>query len=80
MKENVGGWDRNTRWILGAAGVVTAMVAPLPRSLRTLLLTFSAAQFITAGTRYCPLNRALGVNTGRSFVDKALHKVVSLAT
>ncbi len=63
MKPNVGGWDRNTRWILGTGALVAGLIAPVRRSWRIGLLAFAATELVTAGTRYCPVNQALGVNT-----------------
>ncbi len=73
MEHNVGGWDRDMRWVLGTAAAVTALLAPLPKSWRLGLLAFSATEFLTAGTRYCPLNKALGVDTtdSESLTEKA---------
>ena len=63
MKTNVGGWDRNTRWILGGGAVIASLVAPVRLPWRIGLLLFGASELMTAGTRYCPLNEALGINT-----------------
>jgi hypothetical protein len=65
MKENVGGWDRNTRFIVGAAAMIAGATAPLPKSWKLGLIAFGATELITASTRYCPLNDALGINTQR---------------
>lgn len=63
MKINVGGWDQNTRFVLGSAAIVAALVGRLPRAWRIALLTLGAAEFTTATTRYCPVNELLGVDT-----------------
>ena len=84
MTENVGGWDRRMRWGLGATALVVALTAPIPRGWRISLVSFAATEFLTAGTRYCPLNQALGINTRtqdlKEAVEGAAHQAASLAT
>lgn len=63
MKTNVGGWDRNIRWMVGAGALMAGLIAPLNRSWRIGLLAFGASELFTAGARYCPVNELLGVNT-----------------
>ena len=65
MKENVGGWDRNLRLILGAGALLACLAAPMRRSWKIGLLTFAASELLTGTTRYCPVNEALGINTSR---------------
>jgi hypothetical protein len=74
MRQNVGGWDRNTRWILGASAILAALMTPMARGWRLGLLAFGAAQLITAASSYCPLNEALGIDT-----QSPLEKVEELA-
>ena len=63
MKTNVGGWDRNVRWMIGAGALVAGMLAPVRLPWRLGLLVLGASNLITAGTRYCPVNEMLGMNT-----------------
>jgi hypothetical protein len=63
MKTNVGGWDRNVRWMVGAGALVAGMLAPVRLPWRLGLLALGASNLITAGTRYCPVNEMLGMNT-----------------
>ena len=83
MIENVGGWDRRMRWILGSAALATALTAPIPRGWRISLLGFAATEFLTAGSRYCPVNQALGLNTRTQDVKEAVrgaaHQAAALA-
>lgn len=72
MRENVGGWDRDTRLILGGAALVAGLVAPVRRSWKLGLLTFGLTELLTGTSRYCPMNQALGINTSR----RALTRVV----
>ncbi len=71
MRSNVGGWDRNMRWILGAGALVAGVVAPLPKGWRIGLIGFAAGELITAAAEYCPLNQALGINTSPDRIKKA---------
>jgi len=72
MKTNVGGWDRNLRWILGTGAIVTSVLAPARLPLRLALLAFGATELLTAGTRYCPVNELIGVNTAAEGVGPEL--------
>lgn len=79
MKTNVGGWDRNVRWIVGAGALVAGAVAPLRLPWRIGLLAFGAAELITAGSRYCPVNEMLGRNTTGEGVKAELRSVAESA-
>jgi len=57
--------DRNARFVLGGGALVAGLFGGLRLPWRLLLLGFGASELITASTRYCPLNEALGVNTAR---------------
>ncbi len=72
--KNVGGWDRNTRWILGSAALLAGLAAPLPKSWRIGLLAFGATEFLTAGSQYCPVNQLLGINTRRGEFKELVRK------
>jgi hypothetical protein len=76
MKENVGGWDRNMRLILGTTALVAGLVAPIRRSWKIALLTFAATELFTGNSRYCPVNEALGVNTSRRTLTRVFKGVV----
>ncbi len=71
MTSNVGGWDRNIRWVLGAGALVASLTAPLPRGWRWGLMSFAASELLTAATQYCPVNQALGINTKRGRLARA---------
>ncbi len=62
------------RWFLGSAALLSGMLAPLPKSWRIGLLAFGATEFITAGTRYCPVNELIGINTRPSAISRVLKK------
>ncbi len=79
MKSNVGGLDRNMRWILGAGALVAGVAAPLPKGWRFGLLSFAAGQLITAATQYCPVNQALGINTKPGRIAGAAKTVAGVA-
>ncbi|HVV73251.1 MAG TPA: DUF2892 domain-containing protein [Verrucomicrobiae bacterium] len=80
MKTNVGGWDRNLRWILGTGALVAGVLAPSRLPVRLTLLAFGAGELLTAGMRYCPVNEMLGVNTAgeglKSEISSAAHSLV----
>ncbi len=75
MRQNVGGWDRNLRLACGTSAVLAALVIPLPKSWKIGLLTLGATELLTATTRYCPLNHALGVNTKYQRLTDAARQV-----
>jgi len=66
MKQNVGGWDRNMRWIIGAGALAAALLAPLPRAWRWGAALLAVSGLSTAATRYCPVSAAMGRNTAKS--------------
>lgn len=63
MKNNVGEWDRNTRWIVGTGAILLSLAAPLPKGWKVGLLAFGATELLTGTSRYCPVNELIGVNT-----------------
>ena len=79
MTTNVGGWDRRTRWILGTGALVAALTARLPRGWKLGLLSFAATELITAATQYCPVNRALGIDTRRERIAEAVRSATKVA-
>lgn len=79
MKKNVGGWDRNTRWIVGAGAVLAGLFAPLPKSWRVGLLGLGTAQIVTAAAQYCPVNQMLGIDTRHAESAKELVRGVARA-
>jgi len=50
MKKNVGGIDRQLRYLLGAIFVLIALFAPLDPVWRGIILILAAIAFITAIT------------------------------
>ncbi len=79
MRQNVGGWDRNTRWVLGSAAAIAALAVPLPKWWRIGLLSFATTEFVTAATGYCPVNQALGVDTRSQDLAEATAEAVETA-
>lgn len=66
MKENVGGWDRNMRWIVGGGSLAAALFAPLPKGWRLGALALAVSSLSSAATRYCPVSAAVGRNTAKA--------------
>lgn len=58
MKNNVGRWDRNLRWVVGGTAAVAALTVKVPLGLKIGLLVLGAAELITASVRYCPSTRS----------------------
>ncbi len=79
MKHNVGGWDQSTRFILGSAAILAAVAAPIPKGWRFGLLSFALAQLLTASTRYCPVNHALGIDTRKQDLAEAADEAMETA-
>jgi hypothetical protein len=71
MHQNVGPRERLVRLALGTAAGAAAMAMPRGWQ-RSTLCGISTAGFLTALTRYCPLNAALGVDRSseRSLVSE----------
>ena len=63
MKYNVGGIDRNARFVIGAILLVVGLLAPISTTWRIVALVVAAVALVTATVRYCPANALLGVNT-----------------
>lgn len=74
MNENVGGYDKTGRFVIGAvllvagvaayAGLLRVAVGPVPQALMALiLLLIGVILFVTGYTQKCPINSVLGVNT-----------------
>ena len=61
MHQNVGPRERLIRLAIGTAAGAAAMAVPRGWQ-RSALCGVSTAGFLTALTRYCPLNAALGVD------------------
>ncbi len=79
MKTNVGGWDRNIRWVLGSGALVAGLTVPLRLPWRLGLLAFAATELLTAGTRYCPVNQVLGINTAPEGLKSEIKSVAQAA-
>lgn len=79
INKNVGGWDRNARWILGTSAVLAGLFAPLPKSWRISLLGVGAAQLVTAAAQYCPANQILGIDTQHAEAAKEVVRGVAHA-
>ncbi len=76
MKTNVGGWDRNLRWVIGSGALAAGLLGRFSWPWRVGLLLVGATDLITASTRYCPLNEALGVNTAAEGLKSELRSAV----
>ncbi len=63
MIRNVGGLDRTARIVLGIVLVLVGLFAPLEMTWRIVALVVGIIGLATGGSRYCPLNQALGINT-----------------
>jgi hypothetical protein len=63
MKSNVGGLDRNARFVLGAILLIVGLLAPIEMAWRIAALVVAAIALVTATVRYCPANAILGINT-----------------
>lgn len=77
MNQNVGGYDRLGRFVIGAvllvggivgyAGMVRVAVGPLPQALTALILVLLGVVLLVTGyTQKCPINGIVGVNTCNS--------------
>ena len=62
---NVGGKDRVMRYVIGAIGIGVALFAPIAIEWKMVILVIGGIALVTALTRYCPVNAALGLNTCR---------------
>lgn len=76
MEQNVGGYDRIGRFVVGAllviagvagyAGALPVAVGPLPQALVSVVLALVGVVLLVTGfTRKCPINSALGIDTYR---------------
>jgi hypothetical protein len=65
MKCNVGGADRTSRFVLGAALGSVGLFAEMSEKLRIGSFLVAAIAIGTAAVRYCPANSLLGVDTCR---------------
>ena len=63
MKCNVGDTDRGIRIAVGSGALALAFSGRLGLFGSTLAFAVAASEFVTATTRYCPLNEKLGINT-----------------
>ena len=63
---NVGRTEQKFRIGAGAALVSAAAFAPVSLGWRIGLGVLGAAELITGAMRYCPVSRALGINTCRA--------------
>ena len=79
MKHNVGGWDRNLRWVVGSTAVVAALATRIPLGLKIGLLVLGAVEMVTATARYCPVNEALGIDTIKQSPKEAAREAAETA-
>lgn len=71
MKKNVGGWDRNLRFIVGGAALAAVLGVPMKSGWKALLAAVGISELVTASTEYCPLNEAMNINTRRQSLPEA---------
>ena len=65
MKTNVGGMDRNARFVIGILLLLAGLLAPLDTIVRVILLILAAVALVTATVRFCPLNALLKIDTSK---------------
>jgi hypothetical protein len=63
MTRNVGGGDRVVCWIVGIALLLLAFLVDLATGWRAVAFVIGAAAVLTAAFRFCPMNRAFGLDT-----------------
>ncbi|HWH22194.1 MAG TPA: DUF2892 domain-containing protein [Allosphingosinicella sp.] len=62
---NVGGPERALRLVVGVAALAAALLLELETVWRIALFVIAAIGFLTAASRYCPLNSIIGRNSCR---------------
>lgn len=62
---NVGGAERALRLVVGVAALAAALLLELQTGWRIALFVIAAIGFLTAASRYCPLNSLIGRNSCR---------------
>ena len=72
MKCNVGDTDRGIRIAVGAGALTLAFSGRLGWFGSAIAFALATSEFVTATTRYCPLNEKLGINTCQG--DQAAQK------
>jgi hypothetical protein len=73
MRRNVGSKERIVRLIIGSGAAAAAILAPLRWPWRAALGSVAASGIATGISRFCPINRAIGVGRGgRSHVRRIL--------
>lgn len=65
MECNVGGSERVFRLVVGVAALAAALMLELETGWRIALFVVAAVGFLTAASRYCPMNSLLGRNSCR---------------
>jgi Protein of unknown function (DUF2892) len=65
IKSNVGEGERLVRFALGAAAATGALAAQ-NGAIKPMLAGLGVFGILTALTRYCPVNHALGINHGQA--------------
>jgi hypothetical protein len=63
MKENVGGMDRDMRFIAGGGLIAAALMSRIGAPWRIAALLLGVSELISAATQYCPVNAFLHVDT-----------------
>lgn len=65
MKCNVGGIDRNIRFVVGVVLLIVGLLAPMDMTWRIVAVVIGAIALITAFAKFCPINAMLGVDTSK---------------
>lgn len=65
VEKNVGGADKAIRIVVGVVMLALAMFADMSNTWRVVAWIVAAIAILTAVVGYCPLNKALGINTCR---------------
>ena len=80
MECNVGGIDRNIRLAAGVALLSLAVFGRVRQGARIATLLLGAANLFSGASRFCPVNRLLGVNSCQPNIRKAVEEAVDTAT
>lgn len=78
MKHNVGGWDKNLRFLVGGSAIAAALAGRMPVGVKLGLLIVGAMELVTASAEYCPVNELLGMDTRRMSPGEAVDQVADI--
>ena len=69
LPTNVGGADKTFRIVLGLVLLGIALFAEMKPFWLILTLLVAAIALVTAFTRFCPLNYAIGIDSARKRIE-----------